>query len=114
MRGGGACPPTEGSAMNFIDAHVHVWTDDFARYPLARGVGPEDMAPRTFPPEEILGHARPSGVERILLIQMSYYRTDNRYMLDVIREAPQTFRGIAIVDPASPDPDRQMRDLKPD
>jgi predicted TIM-barrel fold metal-dependent hydrolase len=71
------------------------------------------MQPARFLPEELLAHARPSGVDRILLIQMSYYRTDNRYMLHVIRSAPQTFQGIAIVDPHSPDPDRQMRDLKP-
>src|SRR5262245_47500691 len=99
--------------MAHIDAHVHVWTQDFARYPLAPGVGPEEMQPPIFLPEELLAHARPSGVDRILLIQMSYYRTDNRYMLDVIRDAPHTFQGIAIVDPRVPDPDRQMRDLKP-
>jgi predicted TIM-barrel fold metal-dependent hydrolase len=99
--------------MPIIDAHVHVWTDDFARYPLAPGWRPEQMEPATFLPEELLSHARPSGVDRILLIQMSFYATDNRYMLDVIRSAPETFQGIAIVDPSSPDPDRQMRALKP-
>jgi predicted TIM-barrel fold metal-dependent hydrolase len=98
--------------MGYIDAHSHVWTDDLARYPLAPGVRREEMQPPHFPPEELLAHARPCGVDRVLLIQMSYYRTDNRYMLDCIRAAPETFRGIAIVDPRSPDPDRQMRDLK--
>ena len=34
--------------MSFIDAHVHVWTDDFARYPLAPGYRVEDMKPPTF------------------------------------------------------------------
>jgi predicted TIM-barrel fold metal-dependent hydrolase len=99
--------------MNYIDAHVHVWTDDFGHYPLASGFTPEDMAVPRFLPEDILGHARANGVDRVLLIQMSYYRMDNRYMLDVIRDAPQTFRGIAIVDSQAPEPDRQMRELKP-
>jgi predicted TIM-barrel fold metal-dependent hydrolase len=98
--------------MGYIDAHAHVWTDDLARYPLAPGVRPEEMQPARFLPEELLAHARPSGVDRILLIQMSYYRTDNRYMLDVIRDNPATFRGIAIVDPRSVEPDRRMRDLQ--
>lgn len=98
--------------MALIDAHVHVWTDQIARYPLAPGVPPESMRPARFLPEEILAHARPSGVERILLIQMSYYGTDNRYMLDVIRDDPTTFRGIAIVDPRAPETERQMRELK--
>src|SRR5262245_56304512 len=98
--------------MNYIDAHVHVWTDEFDRYPLASGYTPADMAVPRFLPEDILGHARANGVDRVLLIQMSYYRTDNRYMLDVIRNAPQTFRGIAIVDHHASGLVGQMRELK--
>src|SRR6266545_4484113 len=81
---------------NLIDAHVHVWTNDFAKYPLAQGFTPAQMKPPVFLPEEILRHARPSGVDRIVLIQMSYYRFDNSYMLDAIRRRPRVFRGIAI------------------
>ncbi len=58
--------------MNYIDAHVHVWSDDFRRYPLAEGFSPAQMKPTTFLPEEILRHAGPSGVNRVVLIQMSY------------------------------------------
>ncbi|MBI2951246.1 amidohydrolase family protein, partial [bacterium] len=84
--------------MNYIDAHVHVWTDDFGQYPLTEGFRPEQMRPATFLPQDILRHAGPSGVSRVVLIQMSYYGSDNRYMLDVIRDAPEVFRGVAIVD----------------
>ena len=31
--------------MAFIDAHVHVWSDDTAHYPLAAGWKKEDMQP---------------------------------------------------------------------
>ena len=96
---------------NFIDAHVHVWTKDFQKYPLAQGFTPEQMKPPVFLPEDILRHARPSGVNRIVLIQMSYYRFDNSYMLDVIRRWPEVFRGISIVDWKSNDPDVKMREL---
>src|SRR5262245_16405193 len=98
--------PASGSS---IDAHVHVWTNDFARYPLAAGFKREQMKPPIFLPEEILRQATPSGVDRIVLIQMSYYRFDNSYMLAVIRRQPKVFRGIAIVDWRSNDPDVRMR-----
>jgi hypothetical protein len=65
----------------FIDAHVHLWTRDFLKYPLAPGVNAADMQPPAFLPSDILRHATPSGVTRIVLVQMSYYRTDNSYML---------------------------------
>ena len=97
--------------MNYIDAHVHVWTNDFERYPLAEGFRPEDMAPPTFLPEDILRHARGSGVGRAVLVQMSYYGCDNSYMLDVIQNAPDVFRGIAIVDWRSERPEDEMRRL---
>lgn len=98
--------------MNYIDSHVHVWTDNFDHYPLAPGVGVDDMEIRRFLPEHILAHAKASGVTRVALVQMSYYQTDNRYMLDVIKAAPETFRGIAIVDSSSPGLAQQMQSLK--
>jgi predicted TIM-barrel fold metal-dependent hydrolase len=70
--------------MSFIDAHVHVWTDDTAHYPLARGYNKEDMKPRRFTPEDLFKHTKPAGVARINLIQMSYYGFDNSYMTDMI------------------------------
>jgi predicted TIM-barrel fold metal-dependent hydrolase len=62
--------------MGLIDAHVHVWTDDLAHYPLARGYKPEDMKPRRFTPEDLFKHTKPAGVDRINLIQMSFYGFD--------------------------------------
>ena len=88
--------------MGFIDAHVHVWTDDLERYPLAPGFSRAEMAPPTFTPEELLAHCRPSGVDRVVLIQMSYYGTDNSYMLDTIAARPDVFRGVAVVDHQHP------------
>lgn len=59
--------------MGFLDAHVHVWTDDTIHYPLATGYKPEDMKPKRFTPEDLFKHTKPAGVDRINLIQMSYY-----------------------------------------
>ena len=87
----------------WIDAHVHVWTPDTDRYPLAAGFEASEMRPRRFTPEDLFAHCRPVGVTRVVLIQMSFYGFDNRYMLDVIAEHPGTFSGVAIVDPQASD-----------
>lgn len=97
--------------MNDIDAHVHVWTPDVARYPLAEGYTVEQMRPRSFTPEELFRHTRPAGVTRINLIQMSFYGFDNRYMLDMMRAHPDTFSGTAVIDPHVARPDDEMRAL---
>jgi len=92
----------------FIDAHVHVWTPDTDRYPLAEGYTKENMNPASFTPEELFGHTAGTGVERINLIQMSYYGFDNSYMLDTMEKYPGVFSGTAIVDPFGPDPEGEM------
>jgi predicted TIM-barrel fold metal-dependent hydrolase len=101
----------EKDADNYVDVHVHVWTDDLQKYPLAAGFTRQDMAPRAFFPEEVRRHAEPCGVKRIVLVQMSYYGYDNSYMLDAIRQSPQVFRGIAVVDWKSGAADVEMRKL---
>jgi predicted TIM-barrel fold metal-dependent hydrolase len=97
--------------MNFIDAHVHVWTPDTAHYPLAAGFKKDDMKPASFTPQELFKHSKPAGVARINLIQMSYYGFDNKYMLDMIAMYPEVFVGTAIVDPMGDNPAAEMTRL---
>jgi predicted TIM-barrel fold metal-dependent hydrolase len=96
----------------FIDAHVHVWTDDLERYPLAAGFKKEQMKPPTFTAEHLLSLAKPLGINRIVLIQMNFYGYDNSYMLDCIRQHPGVFSGIAQVDEHGPGPACEMKRLK--
>ena len=103
-------PQVDRSAA--IDAHVHVWTPDTQKYPLAPGYKKADMQPPSFTPEELLAHARPVGVGRIVLIQMSFYGFDNSYMLDAIRQYPGVFSGVAVID-EDDRPAETMRQLKP-
>ncbi len=98
----------EGDA---IDAHVHVWTPDVKRYPLHRNYTVADMNPPSFTPEQLFTHTKPNGVQRIVLIQMSYYQFDNCYMLDVIKRFPGVFSGVAIVDEDADDVGDHMVDL---
>jgi len=103
-----AASPTQTGA---IDAHVHVWTPDTKRYPLASGFKKKDMAPASFTPEQLFAHCQPEGVNRIVLIQMSYYRFDNSYMLDSIAAHPGIFSGVAIIDEHAADVRGRMKDL---
>lgn len=95
----------------FIDAHTHVWTPDLKRYPLKAGSTAAELQPRSFTPEEFFAHARPAGVRRVVLIQMSFYGFDNSYMLDCMASKPGTFSGVAIIDEAA-EPAKKMRELK--
>src|SRR6266404_2093728 len=90
-------------SMHFIDAHSHVWTPDTGHYPLAEGVKKSDMKPASFTPEELFKHCKPAGVDRVNLIQMSYYGFDNRYLLDMIALFPDNFVGTAMIDPLGKD-----------
>jgi predicted TIM-barrel fold metal-dependent hydrolase len=100
------------SRSGWIDAHVHVWTSDTKNYPLASGFTKADMKPASFTPEQLFAHCRPEGVSRIVLIQMSYYKTDNRYMLDMMAAHPGTFSGVAIIDENATDVRGRMKALK--
>ena len=95
----------------WIDAHVHVWTPETDRYPLAAGFRVDQMVPASFTPAELLAQARPCGVQRIVLIQMSFYGFDNSYMLDTIAAHCGVFSGVAVIDDAAPDPAAEMRRL---
>ena len=100
-----------GISMSYIDAHVHVWTPDTARYPLAPGFTKENMKPASFTPDELFAHCKPAGVGRINLIQMSFYGFDNSYMLDMIAKYPGVFVGTAVTNPLGSDPAREMNEL---
>ncbi|WP_236622373.1 amidohydrolase family protein, partial [Novipirellula maiorica] len=95
----------------WIDAHVHVWTADTDKYPISPHFSKSDMQPKSFTAEQLFSHCRPAGVERIVLIQMSFYEYDHAYMLDVMRANPGVFSGVALIDHHRPDIVQQMKSL---
>jgi len=97
--------------MHYIDAHVHVWTPGLSHYPLAEGYTKENMMPPSFTPEELFKHTKPAGVERINLIQMSFYGFDNSYMLHMMKLHPDVFSGTAVINVHDREPERLMGDL---
>lgn len=84
--------------MNDIDAHSHIWTPDTQRYPLAKGYQPAQMDPPSFTAEELQAQMKPVGVNRVVLIQMSYYGYDNSYMTDMMAKYPGMFSGVAVIE----------------
>ena len=102
---------TEGTS-GIVDAHVHVWTSDTEKYPLAAGFRKEDLWFPSFSIEELFTLYRPAGIRRANLIQMTWYGVDHSYILDAIASSPKQFVGTGIV-PAVTDvslasPDRTM------
>lgn len=98
--------------MEFIDAHSHVWTPDVKKYPLAPGYEVSDMKPPSFTAEELQAEMKPVGVNRVVLIQMSFYGFDNSYMLDCMAKYPGMFSGVAVIDQNGAQPTPKMLELK--
>ncbi|WP_437187557.1 amidohydrolase family protein [Planctomicrobium sp. SH668] len=101
----------ETKPAGFIDSHVHVWTPDTRRYPLADTFSIKDMVPPSFTPDELLKECSPCGVDRIVLVQMNFYGNDNSYMTDVIEASPNQFRGIAQIDETQTDLKTELKRL---
>jgi L-fuconolactonase len=86
-----------------IDPHVHVWKHD-PRYPFAPGA---HVPARDATPEMLLALMKANGVSKTVIIQVIHYRYDNSYLADVLKQYPDTFRGVCRVDPLDPAaPDR--------
>ena len=75
------------------DSHAHV-CGPASRYPLfARRI----YTPADSPVGEYQHMLRTLGVERAVLVQPSFYSSDNSAMLDAMKAAGPNFRGIAVV-----------------
>ena len=98
--------------MKYIDAHSHIWTPDTEKYRLAAGFFRANMDPPSFTVEELQTNLKQIDVNRVVLIQMSFYGFDNSYMLDAIRDNPGMFSGVAVIDQDALRPDLTMIELK--
>jgi hypothetical protein len=65
-----------------IDSHVHVWKHT-PEFPFAEGAKPPDF---DIAAEDLLRLMGSHGVARTVLIQVSHYRWDNRYLVACRRE----------------------------
>ncbi|AHG63809.1 amidohydrolase family protein [Advenella mimigardefordensis] len=79
---------------NACDTHAHVVSDDTNTYPF---VANRSYTPPAAPESNYLSMLERTGMQRGVLIQISVYGDDNRYMLKVLQRHPDKLRGIAVV-----------------
>ncbi|HEY2134003.1 MAG TPA: amidohydrolase family protein [Acetobacteraceae bacterium] len=81
------------------DCHMHVFGPLSAYPPSPRRA----YTPRIATLEDWAAMAGRIGLQRQVLVQPSAYGTDNRCMLDAMREAGDRCRGVAVIDDATTD-----------
>ncbi len=77
------------------DTHAHVVSTQAQSYPM---VGQRSYTPHPADEAMYLNMLKKQGMSRGVLVQISVYGTDNRYMLRVLAHNPKTLRGVAVVD----------------
>jgi predicted TIM-barrel fold metal-dependent hydrolase len=76
------------------DCHTHV-VGDVVYYPM---VADRHYTPAAAPHEALLAHMAHTGIQRTVIVQPSFYGTDNRCMLDSLARLQGAGRGIAVVE----------------
>jgi predicted TIM-barrel fold metal-dependent hydrolase len=77
------------------DCHVHVVSDP-ARFPMAAG---RVYTPPTASVNDLLDLQRALHLDRVVIVQPSFYGTDNAAILDAMRQlGPARARGVAVID----------------
>lgn len=100
--------PSFAVPQGACDAHAHIIGDP-RHYPM--------VAERSYtPPEADVGSYRhllsTLGLERAVIVQPSFYGTDNRCTRDALRTSEGAWRGVAVLDPEA-DP-RELKALHED
>ena len=87
--------------MLIIDTHAHIYSADEKRYPTIKK--PLRPPPGKGPLEDLRQESRANGVTAVCAIQTStFYRFDNRYILDSSKANPDWVAGVCTLDPDNP------------
>lgn len=81
------------SSILGIDGHAHVFSRELD-LTSARRYSPDYDATLAM----YQGNLRTHGLSHGVLVQPSFLGTDNRYLLDALRQAPEQLRGVVVVD----------------
>ncbi|VVE17207.1 GntR family transcriptional regulator [Pandoraea eparura] len=88
-------PPSFVVPFGAVDTHAHVIAASDA-YPM---VPERSYTPPPAPEDKYLAMLDATGMTYGVLVQISVYGTDNRYLLETLRRHPDRLRGIAVVSP---------------
>ncbi|MCC7495004.1 MAG: amidohydrolase [Fimbriimonadaceae bacterium] len=86
--------------MPIIDAHIHLWSHDMARYPdiAWREAGNSRLPAVDGSAGRLVAAMDAAGVAYALNVQVPWYREDNRYHLDSVATYPGRFAFLAVMD----------------
>lgn len=86
--------------LDIVDSHSHVWTLDTERYPWRPTFGIIPTEPAL--PDQLLAAMDEHGVAHTLLVQASAFGSDHRFLFAAVREHPDRFSPVGLVDPRDP------------
>lgn len=94
--------PAVGSGP--VDAHVHVASDDEARFPRhPTGLASDWWKRGGYEVDAVLSTLAGAGVTQMVAVQAAgAYGDDNRYVIDVAMDHPESVRSVVVVDPDEP------------
>ena len=84
----------------YCDSHIHV-VGQAAHYPLSPG---RSFTPPAATIDAVQGLGDPHGVTRFVIVQPSFYGTDNTVLLETLDRLGPDGRGVAVLDPADAPP----------
>jgi L-fuconolactonase len=93
-------------ALEIIDIHPHIISNDAHRYPSSPLRGKQSdwskERPQTF--EQLVAEMDDAGIAKAAIVQAStYYGVDNSYLADCVATNPGRFTGVCTIDTLSPD-----------
>lgn len=101
-QGGRALGAPQGVSP-IIDTHMHVWSSDPQRYPLAHPyVKDFPEPPHAGTVEMLLEDMDRHGCTHCVLVQVIYHGWDNRYVADCVKEHPRRLKAHGLIDPTDP------------
>ncbi len=94
---------THPACSGAIDAHVHVASDDEARYPRQpTGLASDWWRRGRYEVDDVLGTLTDAGVAQMVIVQAAgAYGDDNRYVMDMAAQYPESVRAVGVVDPGA-------------
>jgi predicted TIM-barrel fold metal-dependent hydrolase len=86
-----------------IDVHMHVWSDDPAKFPFAHPYDAKFMPPKIPASlDRVVKEMDEHGVTHCVLVQTISHGWDNRYLFHCLKAEPKRFRGQGLIDPTDP------------
>jgi len=96
--------------MTIVDTHLHVWTNDYAKYPMEGGKQVKEDGTAEF----LIDTMNKAGVDKAVIVQPIHYLFDNSYVSDTMKKHPGKFAGIGLVNHFEPGAPERLEKLVKD